>query len=566
MRVTSVGLAGAAAIILAMPGWAAEPVPVDQGPQWTNDARTAFYSQDQGSQIMPLAWMMALKQPDGSAFLEDSLGRYGYLRNPESPTPGLPVGFAVNNGIAEPMIGMTCAACHTRQIRVDGTEYRIDGGPAIVDIQSFLADLDTAVNTVLTDQVAFTAFARAVLGPSPPPAEEAQLKSDVDAWYLRYHTLMAQALPPAPWGIGRLDAFGMIFNRLTGLDLGQPPSYLIPDNIHTADAAVRYPFLWNAPKQDFTQWPGFAANGNDLLALARNLGQVYGVFATFAPRKDPASPLGVDYLGINSANFDGLGELETLVTKLGPPKWPWPIDSALAAEGKQIFNLPASESGCVECHGIRPGIPRPPNSKTWATPLLDVGTDTREYQILSWAANTGELNGAAIPDLAPTPLQPVDASLRILGVAVNGSILQYYSPLSLAAAHGTVSVPTRFDDLADAFGSTAGLTANAAPAAAYEARVLEGIWAAAPYLHNGSVPSLAELLTPPNKRVDTFEIGPVYNRTTVGLARQQGDFSFTLRTTGCDDVSSGVSHCGHDYGTALPEQETRALLEYLKTL
>ena len=127
-------------------------------------------------------------------------------------------------------------------------------------------------------------------------------------------------------------------------------------------------------------------------------------------------------------------------------------------------------------------------------------------------------------------------------------------------------MPTRFDDLADAFGSTAGLTANAAPAAAYEARVLEGIWAAAPYLHNGSVPSLAELLTPPNKRVDTFEIGPVYNRTTVGLARQQGDFSFTLRTTGCDDVSSGVSHCGHDYGTALPEQETRALLEYLKTL
>ena len=96
--------------------------------------------------------------------------------------------------------------------------------------------------------------------------------------------------------------------------------------------------------------------------------------------------------------------------------------------------------------------------------------------------------------------------------------------------------------------------------------MLEGIWAAAPYLHNGSVPSLAELLTPPNKRVDTFEIGPVYNRTTVGLARQQGDFSFTLRTTGCDDVSSGVSHCGHDYGTALPEQETRALLEYLKTL
>ena len=44
---------------------------------------------------------------------------------------------------------MTCAACHTRQIEVDGVAYRIDGGPAIVDFQSFLADLDTAVGTVL---------------------------------------------------------------------------------------------------------------------------------------------------------------------------------------------------------------------------------------------------------------------------------------------------------------------------------------------------------------------------------------------------------------------------------
>jgi hypothetical protein len=42
MRATLAGLAGAAAVIMAMPGWAAEPVPVDQGPQWTNDARTAF--------------------------------------------------------------------------------------------------------------------------------------------------------------------------------------------------------------------------------------------------------------------------------------------------------------------------------------------------------------------------------------------------------------------------------------------------------------------------------------------------------------------------------------------
>ena len=52
---------------------------------------------------------------------------------------------------------------------------------------------------------------------------------------------MTRALPTEPWGPGRLDAVAMIFNRLTGLDLGKPPSYLIPDNIQRADGAGPLP-------------------------------------------------------------------------------------------------------------------------------------------------------------------------------------------------------------------------------------------------------------------------------------------------------------------------------------
>ena len=107
----------------------------------------------------------------------------------------------------------------------------------------------------------------------------AALRRDVDAWYVRYHTIMDRALPNPRWGLGRLDAVGMIFNRVTGLGVGPEPSFLIPENIHKADAPVRYPFLWNAPKQDKTQWPGFADNGSDILALGRNVGEVLGVFA-----------------------------------------------------------------------------------------------------------------------------------------------------------------------------------------------------------------------------------------------------------------------------------------------
>ena len=66
-----------------------------------------------------------------------------------------------------------------------GVQFRIDGGPAIVDFQSFLEDLDAAVGAVVAGGPAFTAFASAVLGPSPSPSEQAALLSEVQAWYLR---------------------------------------------------------------------------------------------------------------------------------------------------------------------------------------------------------------------------------------------------------------------------------------------------------------------------------------------------------------------------------------------
>jgi len=99
----------------------------------------------------------------------------------------------------------------------------------------------------------------------------------------------------------------------------------------------------------------------------------------------------------------------------------------------------------------------------------------------------------------------------------------------------------------------------------YEARVLKGIWAAAPYLHNGSVASLAELLKPAAQRTKDFKVGPAYDTKNVGLAAEQ-DTAFTLETTGCEDRASGNSRCGHEYGTQLPDGDKKALLEYLKTL
>ena len=538
----------------------------DQGSQWTAGQRTDFYTRDQGSRIMPLAWFMALERADRSRFAPDGMLRYGYLDNPDARN-GLPVGFLAAGKGGNTSLSMTCSACHTRQIEVGGAPWRVDGGPAIVDFQAFLTDVDLSVGHVLSDQGEFSRFAADVASHGGE-RDKAQLRAHVTGWYARYHVLIERALPAQGWGVGRLDAVSMIFNRLTGLDLGPAPDHIIADNIAVADAPVRYPFVWNAPKQDHTQWPGFASNGDELLSLARNLGEVYGVFGEFAPEKSDHFLLGYDFISSNSANFNGLRHLESLVRKIGAPKWPWKIDQPLADQGKLVFERTTATGGCVECHGEREGKLRlVPLSRTWATPVLDVGTDTREYQVLARFASSGSIEGAITPSLSR--LKPVDRSIDILATSVIGAILQndfaLYRKGQLATPSSLLlTAPTPVNkEVAQAFDYPASTQPRPAK---YQARVLYGIWATAPYLHNGSVPSLVELLTPPAQRVPSFLVGRAYDIDKVGLASDQAGIVGKRVTTGCDQLSSGDSHCGHDYGTWLSAADKRALLEYLKRL
>ncbi len=578
-----------AALSLAAAGAPAKAIEtLDQGKAWTPAVRRDFYYRDQGSRLIPLRWMAALKQANGAPFLEDGLNRYGYLA--DDALSGLPVGFVVAKEGDRDVVGMTCAACHTRQIEADGKSYRVDGGPAMADLHGFWADLDAAVERVLKDDAAFKSFAAAVLPPPVSSTDEQALREEVKAWFARFHASTEHGLPKdKPWGPGRADAVSMIFNRLAGLDVGPAPSRIIVGNIKPADAPVRYPFLWNAPIQDVTQWPGFAKNGDDILALARNLGEVIGVFAEFAPKRDALFPFIVDYLDHSSVNFPGLFQLESDIKRIGPPKWPWKIDTKLAAQGKEIFDRPAKDGGCgPNCHEIKPGEQRLLNRDTWRTPEQDVGTDSREYMVLGRTAATGALEGAFIPFVTQAPLNAEGAKvIDMLAVSVVGSILQFpfdrakeLRPAILDALRDG-RLPVRPQDLGapsvmlqqalkDAYdlskAQPAGGELCAGGSCKYESRVLEGIWATAPYLHNGSVPSLAELLKSPAQRVAEFKLGPAYDIENVGLAANPTKFNFTLKTTGCEDRSSGASRCGHDFGTALPENEKKALLEYLKTL
>ena len=101
---------------------------------------------------------------------------------------------------------------------------------------------------------------------------------------------------------------------------------------------------------------------------------------------------------------------------------------------------------------------------------------------------------------------------------------------------------------------------------AYKARPLEGIWATSPYLHNGSVPTLWDLLQPPEKRPQVFITGSdVYDPVNVGFvtsgaqAKASADFTYDTRL-------EGNHNSGHLYGTTLSDDDKRALIEFMKTL
>jgi hypothetical protein len=74
------------------------------------------------------------------------------------------------------------------------------------------------------------------------------------------------------------------------------------------------------------------------------------------------------------------------------------------------------------------------------------------------------------------------------------------------------------------------------------------------------------LLKPSAQRTAQFSLGAKYDIENVGLAAVQEGSSATRSVTDCNDLNSGNSRCGHEFGTSLSDQDKKALLEYLKTL
>jgi len=219
-----------------------------------------------------------------------------------------------------------------------------------------------------------------------------------------------------------------------------------------------------------------------------------------------------------------------------------------------------------------------------------VGTDPRMAQNAGRKLNAGIYRGALLPPPGLGRFEETAAASDILGGSVVGSLLdEAFSPpinfaqsgvwrairkdlsallprgqseAMMSLSPGNLShlrdmIKAQLNDMYKPPGSDE-------PGAAYEARVLHGIWATAPYLHNGSVASLWELMLPASERKTSFMVGSrEFDPKNVGRRTDTSPFSTGTFTV---DATTGNGNGGHEYGTNLTSEERWQIVEYLKQL
>ena len=200
-----------------------------------------------------------------------------------------------------------------------------------------------------------------------------------------------------------------------------------------------------------------------------------------------------------------IGRIEEWLLDAAPPKYPYDIDQALAARGAPLY-----AEYCAGCHGAS-GQDFAGARVGHVTPLAEIGTDRHRLDSFT-------------PELAQNL----------------GSVYAGY--------------PWRFQGFRKTFG--------------YANLPLDGLWLRGPFLHNGSVPTVRDLLEPVANRPASFCRGyDVIDRERLGFVSdvcEEGGHAYFRYDTAVPG-NGNAGHEGEAYGTALPEDDKAALVEFLKT-
>jgi len=549
-----------------------ELVQASQG--WTDAQRLQFHHTAQGTKLVPYAWFKVLEQPCFSLSACEEfkdphyLSRFGFLssqRDPKMNPDGLPVGFSYQEDFHDPItnksyaaLGLTCAACHTGELHYGKYSVRVDGAPAMIEVTQFQKALGLAMAFTQMIPFRYGRFEKNVLGDNATAEQKTELKQNfaafMDAAKAEIKATEEQKIYANQAGFARTDALARIGNQVFAVDMKNDK------NFAASNAPVRFPQIWDASWFNWVQYNSSIAD-----PMVRNIGEALGVRAV----AKLYGPTAGDFE--NSIHVEGLKAVETLLAGPAPfkglssPKWPsvFPaLDPAKVAKGAELY-----KAHCIGCHF-------PPvnelladldsaNPKYWwknslgksflyvkDVPLAAIGTDPHEAQdFIDRKADTGDLNKGR-----------VEAGVG-LDLVTKGIRDKYYDKMGFS--------PEKRNEWN-------GYRAASDPAvrspAYYKARPLNGIWAVAPYLHNGSVPNLYALLSPKTERPDTFWLGSKeFDPVKVGYdtSELKGGFLFEAKNT-------GNSNAGHEFkdgprgsgviGPSLSPDDRWALIEYLKSL
>ena len=567
--------------------------PVDLDVGLTSEQSTAWRFTPEGSDLAPVDILRAMKDFQTGRLYIDALDHYGFLPSPASPANpyGLPVGWTTHvpsYAIWDmDFVSINCAACHTGQLDYAGQSMRIDGGSNMADIEALALSIKSSAEQMLKDPVETLLFVHRLFHLEPPeyprtstadaaalitgeagvqaqvdePAKDL-LSSYVDAAQDGTEDDMdkaAEAFGKACSDIiaGKVaedgpltavvadihsavemaeetrskvehmldvlrDYMALLKNRLqlaeralTALEISQPPGpgrddpWGIIRNVlfgsgTELDAPTSIPSLYYS-----REYVWYHADGNTNSVMQRDIAQAVALGGFVDPKTGQSSLLP-----------RAIWHLEDLMRTLKSPAWPSDVfgetDAEKVTQGKALF-----DQHCLSCHHSHDGQ---------LMALDEIGTD---------------------PNRAESFLRPQN------GMPFYQALVQ-----EVEALENTV-----YEQAGISQEEIEKHEYNGPPVwrgtGEYQSRLLTGIWSTAPYLHNGSVPTLYDLLLPVDQRPATFQLGSrEYDPVKVGYVTAANDDStFTY-----DITTHGGANTGHEYGIDLSEDERWALVEYLKTL
>jgi hypothetical protein len=485
-----------------------------QVPKWTAEDLDFFLHGSMSTEVVPERVLRTFIKIYPDLFPASDLAYLGLIPDPAF---GWPIGFSRKSEVKHlgglSAVGINCASCHVAQIHSSGGKepMRILGATSHFNVEAFFGSV--LVSTFKTSEPAsMKLFLNAYFSnPALDAAWEAQ------------QAKITEAMAADPFG--SKDGPPGELHEIAPADLE-----LAPDAANLPQLAHSFVRLFHnmraalhVPDQPPEKAPPASGPGrNDAFGLLSasllNRPQPYapikfGLVWDIDKRtwvhwdgntKSPIARNLLASLGLGAPLHGKRGDLDFATVKrqtdlsesIRPPKYPFAIDKAAAKRGQAHF-----ESKCAPCHGGAESDKR-------LYSIADVGTDPRRAEVFT--------------DKQAEGFNQFLAQLEAVG---------YEAPKEFGVR------------------STG----------KYWAATLNGVWARSPYLHNGSVRTMQELLTAPAQRAKNFRRGSQeFDPTQMGYT-DAGVYVF-------DTEGEGNSNSGHDYGTKLSADEKRALIEYLKTL